>query len=428
MRYLFLTLFLLPVTLLGQMPADWGAFTQKIDAKPFAGKKFKLQAAVKVQLIDTTAEAEIWTRVDKPNRKVGFFYNMMDKPIRVKDWQVFTIEGTIDKDADSLAFGGLYSRQGVFFFDRFQLFVESSKNQFTEVDIPNGDFETDSLSPQWKYLQKREGFVMATTTETASYGKQAIKVDGTAFKKPLVYGSNDTAGKYANVNGIRLYYEEYGQGEPLLLLHGNSQSILAFAYQIPELSKHYRVMAVDTRGQGKSTEDGKTYSYDLFADDMKAFLDHLSLDSVNVVGWSDGGNTGLIMAMKHPQKVKRLVTMGANIFIDHTVVDKHVFKEINKQIKAVSAAATEKSKNSARLMTMLLTEPNYTFGDLKRIQCPVLVLAGEQDLIKENHTKGIATNIPKGTLLIAPKESHYFPVNNPKSFNKMVLDYLQKAD
>lgn len=428
MRYFFLAILILPITLLGQMPNDWGAFTQRIDAKPFAGKKFKLQAAVKVHQIDTTAEAALWARVDKKDKKVGFIYNMKDKPIRVKDWQVFTIEGVVDKEADYLFFGGIYYRSGVFYYDNFRLSVETSNNRFAEINIPNGDFEADSLNPHWRYFSKRDGFAIATTTETAANGTKSIKVDGTEFIKPLAFGSNESVGKYAHVNGVRLYYEEYGKGEPLLLLHGNSQSIEAFAFQIPELSKHFRVVAVDTRAQGKSTEDGKTYSYDLFAEDMKAFLDYLALDSVNIVGWSDGGNTGLILAMRFPQKVKRLITMGANIFIDKSVVVKGVIPAINKQIKSISADTTFKARNSRRLMTMLLTEPKYTFEALKKIQCPVLVVAGENDLITPSHTKGIAANIPKGTLLIAPKESHYFPVNNAKEFNRIVLDYLKKSN
>jgi pimeloyl-ACP methyl ester carboxylesterase len=159
----------------------------------------------------------------------------------------------------------------------------------------------------------------------------------------------------------------YGRGEPLLLLHGNSQSIEAFTYQIPELSKHYHVIAVDTRGQGKSTEDGKTYTYNLFASDMNSFLDQLGLDSVNIVGWSDGGNTGLIMAMKYPKKVKKLITMGANIFINKSAVVNGLIPAINKQIKTLQNDNTDKARNSVRLMTMLLTEPRFLFEDLKKI-------------------------------------------------------------
>ena len=120
--------------------------------------------------------------------------------------------------------------------------------------------------------------------------------------------------------------------------------------------------------------------------------------------------------------------MGANIFIDKSVVIKGVIPEINKQIRTISPDTTYRARNSARLMTMLLTEPKYSFEALKKIQCPVLVVAGENDMITPGHTKGIAANIPKATLLIAPKESHYFPANNANEFNRIVLDYLKKGN
>lgn len=249
--------------------------------------------------------------------------------------------------------------------------------------------------------------------------------DGRNVRSANRYGTNDSNGKYAKVNGITIYYEEYGAGEPLLLLHGNSQSIEAFSNQIPELSKHYRVIAVDTRGQGRSTENGKTYSYDLFAEDMNALLNHLSLEKVNIVGWSDGGNTGLIMAMKYPQKVKRLLTMGANIFIDTTVVSEIVLDEVRQQIEADKSDTSYEAKNRVRLMNMLLTEPAYKFNDLKSIRIPVLVVAGENDIIKEEHTRNMAEHIPKGKLLIEPKATHYLPEENPKRFNAIVLQFLR---
>lgn len=428
MKHIFsiFIIFSIPTFLYAQMPSDWGAFNQKLDAKVFAGKKFKLQAAVKVQLIDPTSEAEIWVRVDKPNKKRGFFYNMMDKPIRAKDWKIFSIEGKIDSDAEYFSFGGLYSRKGVFYFDDFKLSVETTKGNFEEVKIQNGNFESDSLSKSWGFFQKRNGFVLSTTNETSFEGKQSCKIDGSEFKKANSFGNNDSTGKYAIANGIKIYYEEYGQGQPLLLLHGNSESIQSFSLQIPEFSKHYRVITVDTRGQGKSSEDGKTYSYDLFADDMNALLDVLNIDSANILGWSDGGNTGLIMAMKYPKKVKRLVTMGANVFIDNSVVDKWVFKELHKQLKEMKYDTSYSDRNRVRLINLLLTEPKHNFEELKIISSPVLVLAGQKDVIKENHTRNIAKNIKNSKLIIAPKETHYYPTENSKAFNETVIEFLKK--
>ena len=353
---------------------------------------------------------------------MGFFYNMMDKPIRVKDWKIFSIEGKVDKYADFIVFGGLYSRRGIFYFDDFKLSIENSNGIFEEVKINNGNFENDSISKSWRFFKQREGFKLTTTNENTFEGKQSCKIDGAQFKKENTFGDNDSTGKYTIANGIKIYYEIYGQGQPLLLLHGNSSSIESFYLQIPEFSKHYRVIAVDTRGQGKSADDGKKYTYDLFADDMNALLNNLNIDSANILGWSDGGNTGLIMAMKYPKKVKRLVTMGANVFIDKTVVDKSIFKELNKQLKELNFDSTN---NRVRLINLLLTEPKHTFEELKVISCPVLVIAGEKDIIKEPHTKGIASNIKGSTLLIAAKETHYLPTENSKLFNATVLDFFK---
>lgn len=428
MKYIFpaLIIFAVPTFLFAQMPSDWGAFNQRLDAKRFAGKKFKLQAAVKVQLIDTTSEAEIWVRVDRPNKKIGFFYNMMNKPIRVKDWKIFSIEGKVDKDAEYFAFGGLFSRKGIFYFDEFKLFIETTKGNFEQENLKNGNFENDSLSSPWGFFQKRDGFTISTTKETSFEGKQSCKVDGSQFRKSYTFGNNDSTGKYAIANGIKIYYEEYGQGQPLLLLHGNSESIQSFRLQIPEFSKYYKVIAVDTRGQGKSSEDGKTYTYDLFADDMNALLNYLNIGNANILGWSDGGNTGLIMAMKYPNKVKKLITMGANIFINNTVVEKWVFKELNKQLKEMKFDTSYADRNRIRLINLLLTEPKHKFEELKIISCPVLVLAGQKDVIKENHTKNISQNIVKSKLLIAPKETHYYPTENSKAFNATVIEFLKE--
>lgn len=423
---LILIIFSIPACLIAQMPNDWGAFSQRLDTKIFAGKKFRLQAAVKVQLIDPTSEAEIWVRVDKPNKKIGFFYNMMNKPIRVKDWKIFSIEGKIDNEAEYLAFGGLYSRKGIFYFDDFRLSIETTKGKYEEVKIKNGNFESDSSMSGWGFFQKRDGFVLSTTNETSFEGKQSCKIDGSHFKKGYSFGDNDSIGKYANANGIKIYYEEYGQGKPLLLLHGNSESIQSFKLQIPVFSRDYRVIAVDTRGQGKSSEDGKTYTYDLFADDMNALLNVLHIDSANILGWSDGGNTGLIMAMKYPKKVKRLVTMGANVFIDNSVVDKWVFKELHNQLKKMKYDTSYNDRNRIRLINLLLTEPKHKFEELKTISSHVLVLAGEKDVIKEYHTRSIAKNIRNCTLIIAPKETHYYPTENSKAFNETVIKFLKE--
>ncbi|HYC30516.1 MAG TPA: alpha/beta hydrolase, partial [Chitinophagaceae bacterium] len=413
---LFCFVIILQQTILAQqqMPTDWGAFSQRIDVKPYQGKKFRLSAALKVSLIDSTGQGEIWVRVDRPNKKMGFFYNMMDKPIRTSNWKIYTIDGVIAKDAEWLAFGGLYHRKGLFYFDNFKLTIDNK-----EVPVPQGDFEGDSaaIRAHWAYLQQRTGFNMKAVKDTAYSGGQSFLVDGSKFTYAKTYGNNDDSGHYVQVNNIRLYYETYGQGEPLLLLHGNSQSISSFYKQIPELSKHFRVIALDTRGQGQSTEDGKRFTYDLFAEDTKALLDQLHLDSLNALGWSDGGNIGLIMAIKYPEKVNRLAVMGANLYNNSSSVKAWVNKMLRKERKTLTDTAGEDIFRK-RMIDLLLTEPNVNAEDLKKISCPVLVMAGSDDVIKEEHTKLIAGKISGSELVIFPKGNHYEPWERPERFNK----------
>lgn len=406
-----------------------GIFGQKINIKEYQGKRFELEVALKSESMETGAGAGVLVMMKNGGNKIVYQY-FSDKPITLNEWKIYTVKGKIAKDATSFILGGLIQGKGIYYFDDFKLQIQTENNKTIEFPLKDNDFENDSTSMEasWLFpqLPMPKVFKIQLSQNTVYSGKQALMIDGSEKIKINNIGSNDSVGKFMNVNGINLYYEVYGKGQPLLLLHGNQQSIAAFTYQIPEFAKHFKVIAVDTRGQGKSSENGEKYTYDLFADDMNAFLDSLKLDSVDILGWSDGGNTALIMAMKYPDKVKRIVTMGACIFIDSNVVSNEVIKEVKKRMENLKSDTSPEIKNSVRLYNLLITQPNHSFDDLKKISCPVLVMAGENDIIKEGHTKGIAANIKRSTLFIAPKQTHEFPVENPKEFNKIVLDFLMQ--
>ena len=132
------------------------------------------------------------------------------------------------------------------------------------------------------------------------------------------YGDTNAAGHYLKTRGINLYYETYGQGDPVLMLHINGGSIKVFSYQIPYFSKNYRVISVDSQGHGKS-EDGKdSQTFEMMADYFNALLDNLHLDSCYVSGWCDGGISSLLLPLRHPEKVKKLVVSGPNLKPDTT--------------------------------------------------------------------------------------------------------------
>ncbi|MGG9963914.1 alpha/beta fold hydrolase [Ferruginibacter sp. SUN106] len=402
--------------------AAMGAVRQKISIREFRGKQITLQATVRVRQIDEKAGAILFLKVVKENGQPGaVFYS--NPSIYKNSWNTYSLSGKLDDDADTLSFGSLFSGKAIYSYDSFTLRVN-------EQIVPCNDngFESteDIKSSPWAVPLLPKGFLVNISSAYAFEGKHCLVIDGSGGAELNTPGENDQAGAVANINGVKIYYEIYGSGDPLLLLHGNQQAIGVFKDQVKEFSKYYKVIAVDTRGQGKSTSDDKMYTYDLFADDMNELLNQLHLDSVNIVGWSDGGNTALIMAMKYPAKVKKVVTMGACVFIDKTVVDKKVFRQVNTVIEKLKKDTTGSNLNTIRLYNLLITEPRHSYEDLKAISCPVLVMAGQKDIIKEAHTKGIAAHISKSRLLIAAKQTHYYPVENPAAFNEQVLNFLKE--
>jgi len=251
-------------------------------------------------------------------------------------------------------------------------------------------------------------------------------------QKAVKYGSNPSAGKYVNIRGIKMYYETYGTGEPVLFIHGNGGSIKSFENQIPVFAKHYRVIVADSRAQGKSVDATDSLSYEMMTDDLNALLDNLHLKNIYIVGWSDGGINGLLMAIRHPDKVKKLAVTGANLWPDSTAVSPYMSALVVKQyqlgmdsirkMKTVPAVA----KNDMKLLRLLGFEPHITLQQLHTIKCPTLVIGGDQDVIRPEHTLLIAQNIPKSFLWILPNSGHSTPVFYKNEFNAKVAEFFIK--
>ncbi len=237
----------------------------------------------------------------------------------------------------------------------------------------------------------------------------------------IEYGNNPGAGHYAEVNGIKLYYETYGTGKPLIMLHGNGGSIQAFRNQIPFFEKYYKVIAIDSRLQGKSGGNPDTISYDLMASDFNALMDQLGIDSAYVLGWSDGGIDGILLALKYPSKVKMLAVSGANTVPDSTAIP---YKDILTTRDYVEHDITA-SKTDIALNKMMLYQPNIPFDSLGKIHCRVLVMAGDHDIIKPEHTLKIFQSIPHAELCIFPDSNHGVLQQHPKLFNEIVYNFFQ---
>jgi pimeloyl-ACP methyl ester carboxylesterase len=235
-----------------------------------------------------------------------------------------------------------------------------------------------------------------------------------------LYGNNPAAGNYCMVNGIRLYYEVYGSGPPLLLLHGNMQSIAAFQRQIPFFERQYRVIVPDCRGRGRSSCNDNELTYHNQALDMKLLLEHLQVAAAHVIGWSDGGIIGLIMAMLYPDKVLSLVACGANVRQDETALFEDDLQTYRDAYENNTFSGMEH-----RLLRLLLLHPNLSFEELAVIKCPVLIAAGEHDVIRREHTVQIHRSIPGSQLWIAPGARHNLVIKQHELFNKRVAGFLE---
>lgn len=245
------------------------------------------------------------------------------------------------------------------------------------------------------------------------------------------YGKNPAVGKYADIRGFKMYYEVYGKGEPLLIIHGNGGSINNFLFQIPYFAKNYQVIIADSRSQGKSVYHGNL-TYEMMTDDLDALLDKLNLKQAYVIGWSDGGIEGLMLAMRHPEKVKKLAVTGANLWPDTTAVDPFVYnyalkmnlkgQDTIKKMKNV----TPEMRDQLNLLHLLTYEPHIKLEDLKKISCPTLVIGGDHDVIRTKHTMLIADNIPNSYLWILPNSGHSTPIYYKDMFNQVVGDFFAK--
>lgn len=240
-----------------------------------------------------------------------------------------------------------------------------------------------------------------------------------------VYGKNNSSGNYLELKDTKLYYEIYGEGEPLFLLHGNSGSIQDFYQQIPVLSKQFKVIAIDTRGQGKSMDTSrKDFTYTQFADDVKALADKLGLNKINIAGWSDGGITGLEFALKYPENCNKVIAIGANAFPEG--VDDRLVSHMKNQLLVLNIENKPEKFNEKRLVKIMLNEPHISKKDLTKIKNPVLVIAGDKDVIKQEHTEMMAKQMPNAELKIYKDATHMIPFEKADELNGDILKFLGK--
>jgi pimeloyl-ACP methyl ester carboxylesterase len=244
--------------------------------------------------------------------------------------------------------------------------------------------------------------------------------------KKIPYGNNPAVGKYYSVRGIKMYTEVYGEGKPLLLIHGNGGDMSAFKNNIPYFSKRYKVIAVDSRAQGKTIDNNDSLSFEMMADDFAALLEAMHIDSAYVFGWSDGGINALLLALRHPDKVIKLVSTGANMTPDSSAIVPDNWRDEKKQYDSERNIiwTTPKEKNDWKIFKLDWDQPNVPLENLRGIRCPSLIVCGDHDVITIEHTVGIYKNIPRAYLWVVPNSGHPTLIEHRDEFDELVYKFF----
>jgi pimeloyl-ACP methyl ester carboxylesterase len=248
-----------------------------------------------------------------------------------------------------------------------------------------------------------------------------------------------TVGRHAEIGGSRIWFAEWGArstGTPVLLLHGGFGNSNYFGRLIPVLVAHgYRVIAMDSRGHGRSTRSDAPLTYDLMAQDVLGLLDRLGISKVYLVGWSDGGIIGLDLAMTHPDRLAGLFAFGANADVsglsdgaDKTPVFAAYLARTAEEYRALSPTPRQWDRFGAAVNKMWGTLPAFTRSELASIRVPTTIADGEFDeAIKQTHDEYMAQAIPGAHLVILPRVSHFAMLQDPAAFNGAVLHFLDES-
>jgi len=268
--------------------------------------------------------------------------------------------------------------------------------------------------------------ISSVLLNTLTFGQQKIK-----------FGSNN--GKYVSILDTKIYYEEYGKGTPLILLEGGMGSIADFSLCIPDLAKAFHVIAPDMPGQGRS-QLADSMSYQLLADYISNFIDLLKLDSAYVIGWSDGGNTALILANKRPDKIKKILVSGANYKLSgipsmlndttdfRKVINSPDFEEIDKE-----ELDNYRSLYPGRDWKKFFIDINIMWSQkiyfpatvLEGIKIPVMIVLGDRDIVTLEHGIEMYNLIKGSQFCVLPNTSHRVFHERPFLINEIAIDFFK---
>jgi pimeloyl-ACP methyl ester carboxylesterase len=418
LRNLYIILWLL-CPFLTKAQGAWASYSTQLPTKEYWGHKFKFSASVKTDELDSKAGAFIWINGHKSTGGITFYNNINNKPITSKEWKTFSTEGVIDSSTVSLAFGVAADYSGLFYFDDMKLEVDTSENTWKTVYANN--FEGDTLS-------LKEGtqspLIDATNTNfVASLEKkennQYLKIEGGNI---IDFGHNEATGKYADVNGVRLYYEIYGQGQPLVVLHDYETSMSVHAAFYVELMKKHQLILVDMRGQNYTAPLNKTdtLTWEAMATDVNQLMEQLKIDSAHILGVVAGAKVGLLLAKNYPKRVKKLLAYGLFIQSDSTAVNPAMFKMYENRAKQITDIHRKK------VLALLSNKEANTIplGALTTIKIPVFLVSGDKGYILKTHTIQMSKTFPNAQVQILIGGSRNITEVKNDAFLSIIEDFF----
>ena len=254
--------------------------------------------------------------------------------------------------------------------------------------------------------------------------------------------ANENQSGYVESSEAKIYYEVIGDGEPLVLLHGGLGPGNHFQHNMPEFKKHYQLIIVHTRGHGKSSDNGTPFSYSTFADDLNEVLEYLQIKSANIIGFSDGGVTGYQFASKYPEKVKKLIVVGGNFKVDGMTKSTIDWIKNSLSPEFVSENMPGIKENFISLnpnpnpnnfdnyinktREMWLRDPYVEIEKFKKINVPILILAGDNDGITLEHLIEMHQLLKNSQLGIIPNATHFVLSERPEIVNRICLEFFQR--
>lgn len=222
---------------------------------------------------------------------------------------------------------------------------------------------------------------------------------------------------------IQLYMKEKGTGEPFILLHGNGESSDYFIHQIDYFAKRYRVIALDTRGHGRSPRGRAPFTIRQFAEDLREFMDLHHIEKAHILGFSDGGNIALAFALKYPERIYRLIVDGANLDSSGVRPSVQIPIEIGYRMASLFAKKSSRARKNAEMLGLMVNDPNIEPEQLASIHVRTLVMAGTKDMIKRSHTRLIYESLPDAKLAFI-EGGHSIAAENAAVFNQVVEQFL----